>query len=255
MLLSLDVGIRNLAYCIMDKDCNIVDWKSLDIGISKNDNKCIECNQNAKYLSKNVPYCLKHVKEFPTFCEGLTLTSTNFSKLKLEKLKDLEAKIIEISKAITVNRTKDDKISFLQKHYQEFCFLSLKAKSADISLIEIGKNIKHLFDEHLQQDVEISEVLIENQIGPLAIRMKCIQGMLAQYFIMKNEDIKIHFVSSSNKLKGHGKMTYSERKKKSIELCKEMLKETDMMQMFSQSSKKDDLADCLLQAVWYLQKK
>jgi len=48
---------------------------------------------------------------------------------------------------------------------------------------------------------EITHVVIENQISPIANRMKTIQGMLAQYFIMKNSDIEIEFVSSANKLK------------------------------------------------------
>ena len=36
-------------------------------------------------------------------------------------------------------------------------------------------------------DIEsITHVFIENQISPIANRMKTIQGMLAQYFIMKS---------------------------------------------------------------------
>ena len=37
---------------------------------------------------------------------------------------------------------------------------------------------------------KIDYVIIENQIGPLAIRMKTIQGMIVQYFIMSNLNVE-----------------------------------------------------------------
>jgi hypothetical protein len=79
--------------------------------------------------------------------------------------------------------------------------LKQRTKTAnETDLIEIGKNMNRLLNEVLQ-NIDIDHVAIENQISPIANRMKTIQGMLAQYFIMKNENIHIEFVSSSNKLK------------------------------------------------------
>jgi hypothetical protein len=52
--------------------------------------------------------------------------------------------------------------------------------------------------------------------GPIANRMKTLQGMIAQYFIMNNV-INIEFISACNKLKDFNtnkNTTYSERKKK-----------------------------------------
>jgi regulator of replication initiation timing len=48
---------------------------------------------------------------------------------------------------------------------------------------------------------QVTTVIIENQISTIATRMKSIQAMLAQYFIMRNTEIAIEFVSSANKLK------------------------------------------------------
>ena len=47
---------------------------------------------------------------------------------------------------------------------------------------------------------DIDLILIENQIGPLALRMKMLQGMITQYFI-QNNITNIIFVNASNKLK------------------------------------------------------
>ena len=105
---------------------------------------------------------------------------------------------------------------------------------------------------------KIDIVLIENQISPIANKMKTIQGMLAQYFIMNNVNI-IDFVSSSNKLKDftEGKTTYNERKKLGIKIMKEQLlnKRIDLRKIFDKHKKKDDLADSYLQGLWYINNK
>ena len=135
-----------------------------------------------------------------------------------------------------------------------------------MSLIDIGSSIK----EKLEKITEISDIknynkvtiLIENQISPIANRMNCIQGMLSQYFIMKNIN-NIHFISASNKLKmffEKKKTTYAERKKDSVDVTNKLLyknNDTDnnkklIIEMFHKNKKKDDLSDCFLQAIWYI---
>jgi hypothetical protein len=101
--------------------------------------------------------------------------------------------------------------------------------------------------------------------------MKTIQGMIAQYFIMKNNGVAIDFVNASNKLKDKDKekdkekdkdkdkepkekTTYSERKKQGIEKTLLLLETTssEWLPFFKNHKKKDDLADSYLQGVWYL---
>ena len=60
---------------------------------------------------------------------------------------------------------------------------------------------------------DIDRVIIENQISPIANRMKTVQGMLSQYFLMSNDKLDIEFISSINKLKDDDiHETYAERK-------------------------------------------
>jgi hypothetical protein len=115
--------------------------------------------------------------------------------------------------------------------------------------------------------------------------MKTLQGMIAQYFIMRGNS-KIAFISSANKLKmfkkteahgahgedgAHGadgahdvesisskkKTTYSERKKAGVDIVKELLPNNNSIWLptFLKHKKKDDLADAFLQGVWFLNKK
>ena len=103
----------------------------------------------------------------------------------------------------------------------------------------------------------IDIVLIENQIGPLAIRMKTIQGMITQYFIQKNIS-QIEYWSSSNKLKPFlkeiKKTTYRERKLLSIKVTIHLLEQffNAWATHYSSHKKKDDLSDCLLQCLHYI---
>ena len=82
--------------------------------------------------------------------------------------------------------------------------------------------------------------------------------MIAQYFIM-NGKTDIEFISSANKLKlfiGNKKTTYNERKKISIGVSNAIFNKNNIYsewQNFMNShKKKDDLADCFLQGIYYL---
>ena len=122
------------------------------------------------------------------------------------------------------------------------------------NMIDLGKKIFILFEKQFTQKFE--EVIIENQIGPSAIRMKNIQGMITMYFIQKGSDVV--YWNSGNKLrfmKKSPKTTYAERKKMGIAATECIIKEFYPQHDISKKKKKDDLADCFLQLVDYLVKK
>ena len=65
---------------------------------------------------------------------------------------------------------------------------SQKKVAGNTDLVEIGWNMKKHLDKIKDCTMKnIKYVLIENQISPIANRMKTIQGMLAQYFIMRTD--------------------------------------------------------------------
>ena len=65
------------------------------------------------------------------------------------------------------------------------------------NMIDLGKKIFVLFEEKFKN--HMNEVIIENQIGPSAIRMKNIQGMITMYFIQKGSNVI--YWNSGNKLR------------------------------------------------------
>jgi len=130
---------------------------------------------------------------------------------------------------------------------------SLKRKWVTNSpdMIEIGKRLIQVYDTF----ENVTTVLVENQIGPLASKMKGIQGMVVQYWLMRGADV--HCISAVNKLKlfHKGPTTYSQRKKLSIQYAKQVLANKGWDDTaFLKHKKKDDLADTLLQAIWFMEK-
>ena len=204
----------------------------------------------------------------------LILTRTGRQK-KINKMSD--KKLTELIHLFSLNNLDIDatlnvdidntasKITQIEKilSYIEHNYLTPipKIKVEDTNLIEIGKNVIIKFDYILTQiGKPIDLVIIENQIGPLAIKMKTLQGMVTQYFLMRQPGLKVEWVSSTNKLReftDHGeKLDYKQRKQKSIQICSELLMDdTFHHDIFIKHRKKDDLADCFLQGIWYLRKK
>jgi hypothetical protein len=69
----------------------------------------------------------------------------------------------------------------------------------------------------------------------------------------------IRFISATNKLKlfskeGEDKGDYADRKKRSMEITRALIAEhaPEHIGLYDKHKKKDDLADCLLQGLWWL---
>lgn len=106
--------------------------------------------------------------------------------------------------------TKSDYVAKLAAHYARTDLVLLHAPPKQLSagetgLIDIGRAIRKTLDADPAVQ-GATHVVIENQISTLASRMKTIQGMIAQYFIMRESaaaPVHLEFVSSHNKLKGY----------------------------------------------------
>lgn len=150
----------------------------------------------------------------------------------------------------------------------------------DLDLITYGRNLMKHLDAILYPVASsassasssnvIDMMIVENQISTLASRMKTLQGMITQYFIMKQVS-QIEFISASCKLKlftdsqmsyddemNIDASTYADRKKSGIVVCRSLGEisrkhHSDFakwMACFENHKKKDDLADCFLQGLW-----
>ena len=267
-IISIDVGIKNLAYCLIyineNKYCEIAQWGILNLmsldtksceGIIKKSSKI--CGKVSKVTKNNMYFCKTHAKTQPFI---MPCPELNYTLLKREKLLNLKLIADKYGISYTIPITKTSLLVTIKKHLDNNLFSYVKTQRSDkIDLITLGKNILPLMDP-IVNGFPIDVVLIENQISPLANRMKTLQGMITQYFIMKNIN-NIHFISSLNKLKrfvqSKKRTTYKERKKIGIQITNDILNCNNILEQwkeyFNVNKKKDDLADSFLQGVWYIQ--
>ena len=102
LFLSIDVGMKNLAYCIIDynEEIEIKHWGIINLcndkkyicnGKSKNK----ACNKNGKYINKDFKcYCKIHAKD-----KGLCIPTKEYNKDSIKKFNGFGEKVLEKSYA------------------------------------------------------------------------------------------------------------------------------------------------------------
>lgn len=110
--------------------------------------------------------------------------------------------------------------------------------------------------ERISKFEECDIVLVENQMTKT---MMVIASMIEMFFTThKKKTIRYNASNKLENMEGNkkGKRNYSNRKKLSVEITKTFLKDNPqdkaLVDMFYECSKRDDLADSLLQAVSYV---
>jgi hypothetical protein len=302
-ILSFDVGIKNLAYCLVNvvdanaTKFNILDWGVINL-ISTNNtddasHKCMTCTKKASLqtIANDRHYCAIHAKKDAhfkpidnKFKEFAVVHSLN--KIPMKRLNEFIAHYsIIIASGTGKKPLKGELLEIVKKFISDYCFVKCgsgekKKKANDFDLVRLGVALRDKLDATFSAEIRqtIDKIVIENQIGPLAIRMKSLQGMITQYFIMK-ELTDISYISASNKLKmfegselmycdddieeknvedkdKESKKKYKERKDKSVEIVAKLVDGMPVWEkVFKTHAKKDDLADSLLQALWYASSK
>lgn len=290
IIASFDVGIKNLALCLFEIHDNykdlvsdelnkknsiykllpyikILKWDVINLSNDSIKQKCScinkngkKCNSISKFIKNNIYYCNKHAISSKYIIPNKDNNLSNIkNKKKDEVINFCKEKNIIIKNC--ENKNKFFYVNLIKKYFNDYTLDKIQTTNMNkLDMVTIGKNIRNKLNM-----IEIPNlILIENQIGNLANRMKTVQGLLTQYFIMNNIE-NIEFLSSSNKLKfflnKNEKTTYKDRKNLGISLIKNNIlsklnttQQLKWTEHFNNHNKKDDLADSILQSLYYLVK-
>jgi hypothetical protein len=261
---------------------SIIDWNVLNL-MEQNENKveylCNSiknkskkgtgepCGKKAKYKKGDKCYCDKHSKTCGFILPTKENSMSTFKKKSLDELVlHCNQHFIALTKdSKEIKKTKKAVLEIIEEFYKSKLLEPIKLikdkTAGETDLILIGRNMKVLLDK-IPDLNKIQNAIIENQISPIATRMKTIQGMLTQYFIHLGCPT-IEYISSSNKLKGlentiENPSKYKEHKLNSVYHCNQFLEKNPCLVKWKgslSSTKKDDMTDSFLQCIMWLKNK
>lgn len=251
-LISFDVGLRNLAYCVLEgtsrSDVKIVDWNIIDVlgeqaGVGAA--RCHKCTAAARYehASEGTFACSKHA---PRKQKPLTKAALNKSTPV-----ELQEEIVRLGLR-TEAKKKADLVTLLYNHARQNTWKKCVASSSSGSVLDYAPALVACLDARLGVWKGSDLVCVENQPER---RMYAVQAMLQMYFTMRG--IKASGVSATHKLSNIVTVddvvhTYKGRKKTGITHAYALVPAINQ-EHFNKHPKKDDLADAFLQGLWVLE--
>jgi len=226
IILSLDVGIKNLSYCLINvESTRPLKWNLIEFDIV-----------NIKHNLDDLEYVY-----------------LDYKKWKMCELKNC----IEYHKLIM-----PDKVN--KKNMQEIILKFLKSKKVkkvnSVNLNNIVLNVSNYFNNKFK-DLVCDIILIENQPVLKNPIMKTMQIIVFTYFCLRNKKIPVKCVSASTKMKFCKSVNlienipkgYKETKQTSVNVVTKLFGD-NLPDSWIKSKKRDDLADVILQAFGYCDK-
>ena len=236
-LISFDVGIKNLAYCIIEKDndrFNILDWDIINLLEVKNNFKCCapilsknkkliiesDCNEPVKHYLKlnenNLGYlCKKHLS-YSDILKEKQINKNIVDEVIIIDKKSKDHIICKLCESKAKYKLIDDNLC--KKHYDnkkkslnKYEIVNLeKSKVNELSTDELKFNLIKKLDYIKNVVLKVDYVLIENQPTFKNPKMKGLSDTLYTWFMIRGMQdklvnncniTKIMFISPSNKLK------------------------------------------------------
>jgi|SRR3989344_7750251 len=268
-VLSFDVGIKNLAYCVLEKieDIKIIDWGIINLS-EESDIKCEHILTNKKQCENKVLNLIKYEDKEIVICNN----HKKKYQPKLEK-KNILYKCNKCDKLSTYYINIDDRICWCDDHVEKeskkymktIKIKKIKNKNcAKTGLQILAIKLYKILDNKRFENID--DVLIENQPSFKNPTMKTLSTLLYGYFVIRKLDnnckYDVKFMSPSNKLKVNEESNdilentnatkiYTITKKLSIKYCSTLINDEEK-EILKKYKKKDDLCDAYLQGFYYI---
>jgi hypothetical protein len=246
-LVSFDVGLRNLAFCILEgtsrTNLKIIEWDLIDVMAEKSGLDkplCYKCKKPGCWKQNQIFACTRH--------KG---SGQPYTKLALTKKTKDELQAIALPLEIRL-RTKRELVDKLYAHFSQNGWTRCVKSAKQGSVVDLAPAIAASLQMRTDLWKGADLVVFEQQPEK---RMMCVQGMLHMWFVTQGFSCK--GVSATHKLSNivtldDSTKTYKGRKKTGILHTLKLIPDENKEFMLKHR-KKDDLADCFLQGLWVLE--
>ena len=251
-VVSFDVGLRNLGYCVLDgtsrADVSILDWNIIDVlgesaGVGAI--KCHKCATAARYehASNGTFACARHVPK----------KQKKVTKVELNKKtpNQLQEQMTELGLASDATK-KVDMVKLIFNHLKQNTWKKCVSSAAQGSCLDLAPALIRCLDLRAESWKGADLICVENQMDR---RMFGVQAMIQMYFCCRG--FHVQGVSATHKLSNivtveDSTASYKGRKTTGITHARALVPQV-WQEHFSKHPKKDDLADSFLQGLWCLE--
>lgn len=251
-IVSFDVGLRNLSYCVIEgssrTDVKIVDWNIIDVlgeqaGVGAA--RCHKCSAAARYehASDGIFACSRHTPKKKKAPTKTVLNKKSVAELQTE---------LGVCGLTTDATKKPDLVKLLYNHHKQNTWKKCVSSALSGSVLDQAPALIKSLDARASSWKNADIIAVENQPER---RMYAVQAMIQMYFSMKG--MKCEGVSATHKLSNivtvdDNVKSYRGRKNTGI-LHARALVPAENQEHFDKHKKKDDLADSFLQGLWVLE--
>lgn len=278
-VLSFDVGIKNLAYCMLSlhpqpQGYTIHDWGIIDLITEEEDyictghlkggkNKGTKCTNKASFFeSGNKTKCYCSIHKPAQNLVPIKMVLTCETKMKSgQKSGEPCGKHANHYKELSTG----ERVGYCSVHSKGVANLSRYYTVDNITDTELRVRLYNAMD--LKPEFKlVSTVLVEHQPLHAREKIKSIATSLYDYFVLRciideKKDIDIRSIDAKNKLTVYDgpplscplKEQYDRNKWYGRKYCEWAIRnKPDYLGFFQEFSKQDDLADSMLQGAWFL---
>jgi hypothetical protein len=250
-LVSFDVGLRNLAVCVMEgttrANVKITHWEVIDVmaeGVGLDKPKCYKCKKPANWMKKDdATYSCK------THCpkSGKPPTKKSLNDKTIDVLK------AEAAREKVTGSTKKELVDALYAFYRDNTWIKAIKSTKQVSVVDFAEPLAKSMEMRVKEWEGADLIAFEQQPDK---RMLCVQAMLHMWFVCRGYRCK--GVSATHKLTNIITLqdvtkTYKGRKSTGIIHATELVKNETWKAYLLKHPKKDDLADCFLQGLWVME--
>ena len=190
MILAFDIGVKNLAYCLLNDNGKIENWENINLIDDKNcfqDRICENCVCKAIYLSDDKNYCGKHINGSIT------------DKIKCEKCKQKPKFYLEnkyYCKKHNINNTKNI-IEYINKEKEKYlnlngikkCNHKIKGRNCKLKVTSIMNNNYYCKKHNINGESLIKQNA--NKIKPSELCLKVGNELEKREYLMEATEIYI----------------------------------------------------------------